>query len=406
MSQIWIREYDAKMMFASMTKSSYTGQLITKLEDCDLLDTNTLRVIKPDQLFGKRGKLWLVGVKKTPEQVRDRVSERFLQNFTMPDGKTDKLHTFLAEEFVPHMDEYYIAIKQMRDGDMIYFSLEWGMEVEENRENVRELLVPTLENIPTLLDSLFMKTVDESIKQTIVNHITNLFNFYRSYGLVYLEINPFVIAADGSIVNLDMVAKIDTCEAYRQSEHWKTVEFVKPFGTQSYPAEDTIAALDEKTGASLKLTIINPHGRLWFLLWWWWASVIVMDSLANAGLMHEIANYGELSGNPDADSNQAYVQTILDMMFANTAEQQYLCLIGGIANFTNIYALAKPFADLIVKYSSELKANNIHILMRRGGINDVKAQELIRQTCIAQGIKHTILTADDYLSEFVGKIEL
>ncbi len=41
----------------------------------------------------------------------------------MPDGKTDQLHTFLAEEFVPHTDEYYIAIKQMRDGDMIYFSL-------------------------------------------------------------------------------------------------------------------------------------------------------------------------------------------------------------------------------------------------------------------------------------------
>ena len=131
-----------------------------------------------------------------------------------------------------------------------------------------------------------------------------------------------------------------------------------------------------------------------------------MDSLANAGLMHEIANYGELSGNPDADSNQAYVQTILDLMFTNTAEKQYLCLIGGIANFTNIYALAKPFADLIIKYSSELKAKNIHILMRRGGINDREAQELIRQTCITQGIEHTILTADDYLSEFVEKIEL
>jgi succinyl-CoA synthetase beta subunit len=131
-----------------------------------------------------------------------------------------------------------------------------------------------------------------------------------------------------------------------------------------------------------------------------------MDSLANAGLMHEIANYGELSGNPDADSNQAYVQTILDMMFANTAERQYLCLIGGIANFTNIYALAKPFADLIVKYAAQLKAKHIHILMRRGGINDREAQELIRQTCIAQGIEHTILTADDYLSEFVSKIVL
>jgi ATP-citrate lyase beta-subunit len=401
MSQIWIREYDAKMMFASMTKSSYTGQLITKLEDADHLDTSKLRVIKPDQLFGKRGKLWLVGVKKTPEQVRERVSERFLQNFTMPDGKTDRLHTLLAEEFVPHTDEYYIAIKQMRDGDMIYFSLEWGMEVEENRENVRELLVPTLDNIPTLLDSLFMKPVDDVIKQKIVQHITNLFNFYRSYGLVYLEINPFVIAADGSIVNLDMVAKIDTCEIMRQTEHWKTLEFVKPFGTQSYPAEDTIAALDEKTGASLKLTIINPQWRLRFLLWGGWASVIVMDSLANAGLMHEIANYGELSGNPDADSNQAYVQTILDMMFANTAERQYLCLIGGIANFTNIYALAKPFADLIVNMPINWK-QKIFISWCVVVVSMMRSARTDSSDLYRAGIEHTILTADDYLSEFVS----
>jgi ATP citrate (pro-S)-lyase len=69
----------------------------------------------------------------------------------MPDGKTDRLHTFLAEEFVPHTDEYYIAIKQMRDGDMIYFSLAGGMEVEENRENVRELLVPTLDTIESVM---------------------------------------------------------------------------------------------------------------------------------------------------------------------------------------------------------------------------------------------------------------
>ena len=69
----------------------------------------------------------------------------------MPDGKIDQLHTFVAEEFIPHTDEYYIAIKQMRDGDMIYFSLEGGMEVEENRENVRELLVPTLDTLDSVM---------------------------------------------------------------------------------------------------------------------------------------------------------------------------------------------------------------------------------------------------------------
>jgi len=44
--------------------------------------------------------------------------------------------------------------------------------------------------------------------------------------------------------------------------------------------------------------------------------------------MAEIANYGELSRNPDTDSNQAYVRTIIEMMLENTADKQYLCIIG------------------------------------------------------------------------------
>ena len=205
-----------------------------------------------------------MGAHKTPDQVADRVRERFLQDFTMPDGKTGNLHTFLAEPFVPHSDEYYIAIKQTRDGDMIYFSLLGGVEVEENRDSVSEVLVPTLEN--EIKDSQFTLSTLPHRGDTIMEHIRSLFSFYRTHGLVYLEINPFVIAEDGTIVNLDMVAKIDTCEAYRQTEHRKNVEFIKPFGTTSYLAEDVIAELDEKTGASLKLTIINPAGRLRFLL--------------------------------------------------------------------------------------------------------------------------------------------
>jgi len=46
----------------------------------------------------------------------------YLNKETTIDGKTDRLHTFLVEPFVPHTDEYYIAIKATRDADVIYFS--------------------------------------------------------------------------------------------------------------------------------------------------------------------------------------------------------------------------------------------------------------------------------------------
>jgi succinyl-CoA synthetase beta subunit len=241
--------------------------------------------------------------------------------------------------------------------------------------------------------------------EAIIQHIQDLFGFYRSHGLVYLEINPFVFDASGQIVNLDMVVKVDTCELYRQSTQWKPIHWVKPFGTTSHPAEDYIESLDAKTWASLKLTIINPQGTIWFLLGGWGASVIAMDTLINAWLGSHIANYGELSGNPDADSNKAYIQTIIDCMIANDAPTQYLCLVWGIANFTNILALAKPLAELIHINAHILIQKNIHIVVRRGWINDIQAQNLIQSTCDQYMIPCTIMSVDKDLCAFIRPVQ-
>jgi succinyl-CoA synthetase beta subunit len=72
----------------------------------------------------------------------------------MPDGKTDVLDTFVAEPFVAHSHEYYISIKQTRDGDVIYFSLEGGMEVEDNRDAIRSVTIPVLDSTLPVLDDL------------------------------------------------------------------------------------------------------------------------------------------------------------------------------------------------------------------------------------------------------------
>ena len=56
--------------------------------------------------------------------------------------------------------------------------------------------------------------------------------------------------------------------------------------------------------------------------------MIVMDALVQRGWFHEVANYGELSGNPDEESNRIYVTTLIETMLANGKSDQYLCLIG------------------------------------------------------------------------------
>lgn len=60
--------------------------------------------------------------------------------------------------------------------------------------------------------------------------------------------------------------------------------------------EAYIADLDSKSGASLKLTILNKNGRIWTMVAGGGASVIYSDTICDLGGAKELANYGEYSG--------------------------------------------------------------------------------------------------------------
>jgi ATP citrate (pro-S)-lyase len=76
------------------------------------------------------------------------------------------------------------------------------------------------------------------------------------------------------------------------------MEFPAPFGRELTKEEAYIAELDSKTGASLKLTVLNPQGRIWTMVAGGGASVVYSDAIAAHGYSHELANYGEYSGAP------------------------------------------------------------------------------------------------------------
>jgi ATP-citrate lyase beta-subunit len=135
-------------------------------------------------------------------------------------------------------------------------------------------------------------------------------------GLAYLEVNPFTFSGE-DVICLDMVARIDSCEAFRQKEHWKSLIITNPFGVEKSEAEKYIDELDSQTGASLKFRILNPNGRIWLLTSGGGASVIIADTLADLGFTNEIGNYGECSGNPDRENTRAYADTLIRTMLAN-----------------------------------------------------------------------------------------
>jgi ATP-citrate lyase beta-subunit len=374
MAQKGIREYLAKKLLAKYIADNpsygftYNGKVALVRPDKSIdeiaLENPWIKekklVVKPDMLFGKRGKHGLVLLDASFEEAKIWINERMGKEFEI--GKAKGILTdLLIEPFTPHEKEYYIAIKTEEDGDRIYFSEEGGIEIEENWEKVKEYFVPVLKGI----ESINLQGINETIKK----FIETLYKFFVEYDFTYLEINPFAIV-DREVLPLDFVARLDDTALYKDSEKWGDVEFPTPFGRNFTKEEAFIRELDEKTGASLKLTILNPDGRVWLMVAGGGASVIYADTVVDLGYGNELANYGEYSGAPSEEETYLYAKTILDLMTRKKDPRGKVLIIGGgIANFTDVAKTFKGIIRALREYKDKLKENNIKIFVRRGGPN-------------------------------------
>ena len=70
----------------------------------------------------------------------------------------------------------------------------------------------------------------------------------------------------GKITPLDLAAKIDETASFLVQKEWGEIDFPAPFGRPEFPEEKFIRDMDAKTGASLKLTILNHTGRVWTMV--------------------------------------------------------------------------------------------------------------------------------------------
>ena len=100
--------------------------------------------------------------------------------------------------------------------------------------------------------------------------------------------------------------------------------------------------------------------------------MIIADTLSGLGFAGEIGNYGECSGNPDRENTRAYTATLLDAMLTSPTSGKYLIIAGAIANFTHIDRTFAGVIDAFRDRASDMRSQDVHILVRRGGINDTR----------------------------------
>ncbi|GIZ41500.1 putative ATP-citrate synthase subunit 2 [Cercospora beticola] len=371
-----------------------------------LLQQGAKFVAKPDQLIKRRGKSGLLKLNATWAEAKEWIAARAnkIQKVEHIEGA---LRNFLVEPFVPHPQEteYYININSAREGDWILFYHEGGVDVGDVDEKAAKLLIPVdLKEYPSNeeIAKALLPNVPKGVHPVLIDFISRLYAVYVDCQFTYLEINPLVVIpnAEGTSADvhfLDLAAKIDQTAEFECGVKWAVarapaalgipvantgsskvsidagppLEFPAPFGREMSKEEAYIAEMDAKTGASLKLTILNSQGRVWTLVAGGGASVVYADAIASAGFAGELANYGEYSGAPTETQTFHYARTVLDLMLRapQHPEGKVLFIGGGIANFTNVASTFKGVIRALREVAPLLNEHKVQIWVRRAGPN-------------------------------------
>jgi ATP citrate (pro-S)-lyase len=247
--------------------------------------------------------------------------------------------------------------------------------------------IPTGEAISSAEVQKLLVNVPPAIKQKVHKFIVQLYEVYVKCHFVYLEINPLMVTQD-VIMPLDVAAKIDETAEFLAGPLWHGVSFPPPFGRAAFPEEKLITDMDAKTGASLKLTVLNPHGTVWTMVAGGGASVVFADTVCDYGMSKELANYGEYSGAPTTEETFLYARTLIQLMVKYKSEKpKYLFVGGGIANFTDVPTTFTGLIKAIKAFQEELIEHRVQIWVRRGGLNHVEGLRLIKNEVTPLGIE-------------------
>ena len=423
MAQKNIYEYDAKKLLATQLPKyypefDYHNKLVVVECDTDLeklikenLWINKEKVVvKPDQLFGKRGKANLILLDANSDEMKQFCIDNLDRVFEIGNIKGE-LRRLIVEPFIPHEKEYYISITSERYNDVIHFSFEGGIFIEENWDKVTHIPIPLGMDITTFDLKSQMPDLGD-LEDVLIPFMKGLFQVYLDQDFAFLEINPFAITEDMKIVPLDVKARLDDTAAFLHPDTWgnpeNPIEFPAGFGQKMSEKETLIKDLDEKTGASLKLKILNKDGRIWTMVAGGGASVIYTDTVVDLGFGNELGNYGEYSGNPSREHTEIYAQTIIDLITENPdpkGKPKYLIIGGGIANFTDVKATFSGIVSAIKKSVDKLKKANVKIYVRRGGPNEKQGLELMKQVGKETGIPIEVYDRYTHMTRVVELIK-
>jgi succinyl-CoA synthetase beta subunit len=363
-----ISEYRAKRIVTERLGIGYIGWPVrfeTMADDIEMIDHSGTFVVKVDQAVKGRFKKGLVAIDVSKDSIADKIRAMHEQGY----------EHFLVEPFVAHEqhDERYLSLSLTKSGIQLSSSMQGGINVEDNAASIHTI------------------TIDDAIDWHELSGrsgwseewLRRLVSVFTDEYFAFLEINPYLLQGD-QLSLLDLAVEVDDAAAL-MVDSWSADDMRQSPRTLT-DEEQAVARLDEKSPASFNLQVMNPDGAVFLLLSGGGASVTVADEMYSAGYGKQLANYGEYSGNPTEDETFLYADAVLRLLLRSHAPKKVLFIGGAVANFTDI---AKTFAGIIRaihQHADELMEQEVKIFVRRGGPNQEKGLQMMRNTLVQYGL--------------------
>lgn len=367
MARVAITEYAVKKLFLGDAYNGFTAtkQTIGTLQS--QLSTNTQYVVKVDSGVKKRALSGLLVIGIGCAEVVTQSKKFFAMGY----------ERVIVEKVVPHQDvhERYISIDLIRDGALLLHSKKGGVAIEKNSRYVSQTHIP----LPDILAGTTNIVVDRV-------DVSQLLMFTKKYHVSFLEINPYVIIKK-RFIPLDMAAEIDSVK--RSLLPTWAREHILDVGSQT-KEEQEVAELNTRSQATFSVHVLNKDGSIATLLSGGGASLVVIDTLLEAGLKDEIINYSEYSGAPTYDETRRYAEVILSLLSKSQSRKKTIVIAGGVSNFTDIM---ETFGGIIAAFSENLdilKSEDVFVCVRRGGVNQAKGLQQLREFLEKNNISHKV----------------
>lgn len=376
-----ISEYKAKQLVFSALDLPYHGIHLSSSDSQDLnLANDQTYVVKVDEGVKKRFKHGLVKLDVKAEDVHKALEELADKGYSQ----------FLIEEFVPHSkdDERYLSLQRTREGIIAFASRQGGIEIEEQKDAVKQFVLPehnaevaSFLSVPTAFIATLVSAMDD-------NHIP------------FLEINPLVVSHD-HVFLLDLAVMVDSAGEFFVEQRWSEEDFIDAATTKLTDEEKAVKELSSKSQASFKLNVLNRDGAIFMLLSGGGASVVAADEVYNQGYGRELANYGEYSGNPNAEETYLYTKQVLHLLLTSKAQAKVLIIAGGVANFTDIRVTFKGIMQALKEVADTLREQHIKVFVRRGGPHEREGLSQIKQFLSQEQLLGNVVGPEMVLTDIV-----